>query len=506
MKQSALIGGRYRLDSMIAEGGMGEVWRAHDELLGRTVAVKVLRTALVSDHVVAERFRREARAAASLSHPNMANVFDYIEEESHPGIVMELVDGRTLAGVIANEAPMNLQRAAAIMDQVLAALEAAHAAGLVHRDVKPANVMVGERDQVKVADFGIARALGESTLTETGTVMGSVHYVSPEQLHGGTLQPASDLYAAGLILYEMLTGVRPFEAETPVAVAMSRLQNDPASPRTHRRDLSPHVERVIMRALERDPAARYASAAEMREALAGAVRDAQTAITTMPMPVVHPGDTTKMPAAGATTRIPMQENEETTVLRRPVAAPRPRRARRTKVRIMRPVLLGIALGLVTVALLALVLRPPAKVSVPRFTSIQIADARSLADDRGLKVVVDDSTFSSAADGVVLSQNPRPGVVVESGATVHLIVSKGPPPCCAVPGVVSMSRDDAVKAIERAGLVASISFRVTSAAEPGEVLAQSPNEGDTLARGEKVSIVVATEPEDDRKGKGKGRDD
>jgi serine/threonine-protein kinase len=514
VKQSGVIGGRYRLDSLLAEGGMGEVWRAHDELLGRDVAVKVLRTALVSDAVVAERFRREARAAASMSHPNMANVYDYIEEDAHPGIVMELVDGRTLANVIAREAPMDLARSAAIVDQMLGALEAAHGSGLVHRDVKPANVMIDERDHVKVADFGIARALGDSTLTDTGTVLGSVHYVSPEQLRGDTPHPASDLYAAGVILYEMLTGVRPFEGETPVAIAMSRLQNDPVPPRAHRPNLPAHVQNVIMRALARDPRARYASATEMRAALADAVREAQQAIDTLPL-AASPEATTKSPvdatsklSVDATTRLPTAAAEATTRL--PSAAtPEPaatrRRAALRSVRIFRPVLLGVALALLTIALVALALRPPAKVTVPSFKASTIEKARALADQRHLEIVVDRSEYDNAASGVVLSQTPAAGTVVKSGATVHVVVSKGPPPCCTVPDVVGMKRAEAEDAIERAGLEADLSFRVTNDDDPGTVIEQDPDPRTTLAPGEKVGIVVATAPEEDGKGKRKGRE-
>ncbi|MGH2795577.1 MAG: protein kinase domain-containing protein, partial [Actinomycetota bacterium] len=284
---------RYRLEDQVATGGMGEVWRATDMLLERTVAVKLLRESLAADPVVSERFRREALMAARLSHPNMADVYDYVQEADRPGIVMEFVEGETLAGLIARDGALDVTDAVRIASALLAVLQIAHEAGIVHRDVKPGNVMISPTGEVKVTDFGIARAAGHETLTETGMVVGTAHYLSPEQVSGKPATPSSDIYAAGTILYEMLTGEKPFAAETPLAVAMRRLNEDPTPPREHRPDIPEPVAQVVQRSLQREPDRRYASAKGMRSAL-------ETALASAPTPPagLDPTRTEVMPAIG----------------------------------------------------------------------------------------------------------------------------------------------------------------------------------------------------------------
>nr|MDQ3958632.1 protein kinase [Actinomycetota bacterium] len=285
----ALLGGRYRLGERIAAGGMGTVYTATDERLGRQVAVKVLRDELADDDRFVERFRREARAAASLTHPNVAAVFDYggdggrlggTREQSggrlggtrersggRPFIVMELARGRDLAMLLREEGPLAPERAAAIGAQVCDALAHAHAAGLVHRDVKPANVIVDEADAVKVTDFGIARAAGESTLTVTGSVLGSAHYIAPEQASGGQVTAATDVYAAGILLYEMLTNALPFTGESALAIAMRHVSDEVPAPSAVNPRVPEWLDGIVARATAKDPAARWADARDMAEAL-----------------------------------------------------------------------------------------------------------------------------------------------------------------------------------------------------------------------------------------------
>jgi len=261
------LAGRYVLDEHIASGGMAGVWRAHDEVLARTVAVKVLKEDLAANWEFRERFRREAVAAARLNHHAIINVFDTGTDHDVVFIVMEYFPGRTLAVMVRERRALEPGQAVDVMIPVLDALEYAHAHGVVHRDVKPANILVSE-DRVKVTDFGIAKAAEVGgDLTATGKVLGTVHYLAPEQVEGDAVDARSDIYAAGAVLYEMVTGRPPFEAETAVATAMMRLTSDPIPPRDVRPGVPRSLEAAIMRALAREPARRFPSAQAMRTAL-----------------------------------------------------------------------------------------------------------------------------------------------------------------------------------------------------------------------------------------------
>jgi serine/threonine-protein kinase len=262
---------RYRLGTRLAVGGMGTVFAATDEKLNRPVAIKVLADNLAHDESFVERFRREARAAAGLGHPNIASVYDYGEENGCHFIVMELVDGRDLAQVLRTEGPLSPARAIAIVSQICAALGHAHAAGIIHRDVKPANVIVDGGDRVKVTDFGIARAAGDSKLTMTGSVLGTAHYISPEQANGAPLSQRSDLYSLGIVVYESLTGALPFTGSSPMSVAMRHLNDDIPAPSELNPAVPQALDRVVEKATMKDPAARYVDAGEMGAALEASV-------------------------------------------------------------------------------------------------------------------------------------------------------------------------------------------------------------------------------------------
>ena len=262
---------RYRLGTRLAVGGMGTVFAATDEKLDRPVAIKVLADNLAHDESFVERFRREARAAAGLGHPNIASVYDYGEENGCHFIVMELVEGRDLAQVLRTEGPLSPERTVAIVSQICAALGHAHAAGIIHRDVKPANVIVDDNDRVKVTDFGIARAAGDSKLTMTGSVLGTAHYISPEQANGAPLSQRSDLYSLGIVVYESLTGALPFTGSSPMSVAMRHLNDGMPAPSELNPAVPEALDRVVEKATMKDPAARYVDAAEMGAALDASV-------------------------------------------------------------------------------------------------------------------------------------------------------------------------------------------------------------------------------------------
>ncbi len=260
---------RYRLGDKIASGAMGTVYEAHDERLERKVAVKLLKGEHATNPTFVERFRREARAVAALSHPNLANVFDYGEDDGRHFIVMELVDGVDLARVIREEGPLSIERSIEIGTQACSALDHAHSAGVIHRDVKPANIIIGPDDRVKVTDFGIARAVGDATLTATGMVLGTAHYISPEHASGEAVTPASDIYSLGIVLYEMTTGALPFTGDSPIAVAMRHVSDDVPPPSRLNPEVTKEFDAIVLRATAKSPADRYATAGAMKVAIEG---------------------------------------------------------------------------------------------------------------------------------------------------------------------------------------------------------------------------------------------
>src|ERR687891_504320 len=263
-----LISGRYRLIGPLGEGGMATIWRAVDEQLDREVAVKILRPQFSSDPGFSARFKQEARAAGGLSHPNIVGVYDYGTDgaDGEPYIVMELVHGSDLAAILHERGALSVTDSVRIAIGVADALEVAHRRGIVHRDVKPGNIMITDGGDVKVTDFGIARAVSEASMTVTGTTLGSVHYFSPEQARGDEVTGASDVYSLGIVLFEMLTGRRPFEGDSAAGVALKRLNEDPPPPSTYR-PVPSGLSAIVMRALERDPAPRFPDAGSMAEAL-----------------------------------------------------------------------------------------------------------------------------------------------------------------------------------------------------------------------------------------------
>jgi predicted Ser/Thr protein kinase len=275
MAEEQIYGGRYYIEEPIGDGGMARVYRATDSRLGRVVALKILRDQFTNEPEFVERFRQEARLAANLAHPNIVGVYDVGEDHGQYFMVMEYVTGQNLKQVIAREAPMPIETVISFMRQLGAALDYAHSHGVIHRDIKPENILVTDRREAKVGDFGIARALAGGSLTATGTVMGSVSYLSPEQASGQPATAESDLYSAGMVLYEMLTGHVPFSGPNPVAVAMAQVNDMPASPRTFVPDLSPVVEAVVLKAIAKEQNKRFHSGYEIIAALTSPIPPAE---------------------------------------------------------------------------------------------------------------------------------------------------------------------------------------------------------------------------------------
>jgi eukaryotic-like serine/threonine-protein kinase len=411
------IADRFTLEHRIAVGGMGEVWRAQDTLLSRRVAVKVLKPEYAADPSFLRRFRDEARHTAGLSHPGVASVFDYGELGDMAYLVMECVDGEPLSAMLAREGRLSVERSLDIVGQAGLALQAAHDLGVVHRDVKPANLLVRPDGVVKVTDFGIARVAGAAGITQTGFVVGTAAYLSPEQAAGRPTTPASDLYALGLVAYECLAGHRAFDAESAVATALAQI-NDPPPPLPP--DVPGEVAAFVFRALDKDPKRRQPSAGDFgRTALA-------LAAPTPPPPAGEAGSATAVTAVTNPVQPANPANPATKVLTSPVPPPRRRsidpRQRKARAAF---IAVGAAVVLAGFGLLWALGTGPREVTVPPLAHERYATAAGALRTLGLGVTRRD-THSALDAGTVVSQQPAAGSRLTAGSTVVLVVSDGPP--------------------------------------------------------------------------------
>ncbi len=478
----AVVDARYRIVRRIGSGGMADVYCAEDSHLGREVALKVLHRRFAQDQEFVERFRREAKAAAGLAHPNVVGVFDRGEHEGTYYIAMEYLTGRTLKDILASEAPLSQQRTIDLGVQILHAAGFAHRHGVIHRDFKPHNVIVDEQGHAKVTDFGIARA-GASEMTETGSIMGTAHYLSPEQAQGHAVTAASDLYSIGVMLYEMLTGRLLFEGDSAVAIALKHLSEPPPPISALRPDVHPALEAVVMAALAKDPAQRWQTAEDFAEGLEAARSQVEAG--------ANGGQST---AAFAPIPLPAPEAAEAADGGAPPLAPVTRPEREPRRRWP-----WFTIGLLTLALLGFLIWAVAsgqlateKREVPRVTQLQLVEARAQLERAGFEV--DQTRVRSAQPfDQVLDQDPNPGEEAEVGSTVTLEVSDGPGEVL-VPAVAGLPQNQAIGELEDAGLKVTRDLEFSDEVRKGLAIRTVPSEGEEVTVGTRVRLLVSQGPE------------
>ncbi|MDX3534153.1 Stk1 family PASTA domain-containing Ser/Thr kinase [Streptomyces sp. MB09-01] len=536
MEEPRRLGGRYELSHVLGRGGMAEVYLAHDTRLGRTVAVKTLRADLARDPSFQARFRREAQSAASLNHPAIVAVYDtgedYVDNISIPYIVMEYVDGSTLRELLHSGRKLLPERTLEMCIGILQALEYSHRAGIVHRDIKPANVMLTRTGQVKVMDFGIARAMGDSgmTMTQTAAVIGTAQYLSPEQAKGEQVDARSDLYSAGCLLYELLSVRPPFVGDSPVAVAYQHVREEPQPPSNFDSEITPEMDAIVLKALVKDPDYRYQSADEMRADIEACL-DGQPVAATASMGAAGYGYPDQGHGYGQpgydqpTTALRATEGGQTAMM--PPMPPGDggygygdqghggydqgqgrRQQKKSKASTVLLVTAGILVlvGAILIGRSLFSETPDNRPAVPKLIGQTLEQAQKSGDNVGLKVVKGgDAPCNDQPKGNVCKQDPAADLKVDEGSTVTVTISSGAPKV-QVPNVLRLTYEEAEKTLKERG------FQVERKTEesdqtPGIVLEQDPKSGEA----EKNSVIKLTVSKELAKAvvpelKGKSKDD
>ncbi|MCU0272305.1 MAG: Stk1 family PASTA domain-containing Ser/Thr kinase [Acidimicrobiales bacterium] len=498
-----VFSGRYELQRRLGRGGMAEVFLARDQLLDRPVAVKVLAPELARDPSFVERFRREAQAAANLSHPNIVNVYDWGEEHNTYFIVMEYVEGPTLADILRTDGALDPDRAASIASDIAAALSFAHRNGLVHRDIKPGNVLVSPGGQVKVADFGIATVVAgeEAQLTQAGTVMGTATYFSPEQAQGRPVDPRSDLYSLGVVLYEMLVGAPPFSGDNSIAIAYQHVQDQPVAPRQLGVRVAESLEAITLKLLAKNPANRYPSAEDLRSDLrryregAHSLGAREAAAAAAAANATQVGPAVAAYNQGAATATMVQQAQ-------PAYVPPAGRGDGPRRTVFAVVALLALLGLLVALVFALGdalgfggdddEAEPTTVEVPSLLNDPLEVAQQKLTDLGLTFAVETLPNEAVPENVVFAQDPLAGVKVDAGSVVRLTVSEGEGPLT-VPNVVGDPVADAEAELRAAGFEVAITYAENADVEVDDVISQDPTAGTPFERGQVVNLLVSSGP-------------
>ena len=475
-----ILAGRYRLIEQIGMGGMAIVYRAEDLNTGHNVAVKVLRPEFNEDSEFVSRFQREAEAASKMTHHNIVNLLDVGMDGDNRYLVMEYVQGKTLKEVIQERGRLSAPLACQIAIRILSALEHAHRNGIVHRDIKPQNILVHADGHIKVADFGIARIADSATLSRGDMVMGSVHYFSPEQARGESASATSDIYSTGVVLYEMLTGRVPFDGENPVAVAMQHLHADPAPIQSLAPDVPPSVVRVCMKAMEKNPADRYQSAREMAADLRAALDERGER---PPQPAEEPEIQQPKPVL-------RDEKTGADTGRNRRMAEKNRRLRKIGIAVTAAAVLGVGIGLYF-GVTALVRRYTTTAVVPAVVGSDLENARERIGKAGLEIQVKEASSDEYDAGIVIMQVPEAGETVQKDRDViQVLVSTGRKKMV-MPDLAGMSYSDATAQLKTLGVTSVTMERAVSGDyPPDQVISSTPAKDDTFDSDTEVILTVS----------------
>ena len=489
--EGKILGNRYEIIQKIGNGGMAIVYKARDLTLNRYVAVKVLRDEFTTDEEFIKRFETEAQSAARLIHPNIVSIYDVgVDNNLTYYIVMELIQGKTLKEIIIQEqGPLPWKWSINVSIQIASALEMAHRNNIIHRDIKPHNIIITEDGVAKVTDFGIAKAVSNSTITAFGKTIGSVHYFSPEHARGGYTDAKSDIYSLGVVMYEMVTGRVPFDADTPVSIALKHMQEEPVEPQEINPNIPDAVNKIIMKALQKEPALRYQTATEMLQDLRMALKDPSGDFV----------DQGGIDPTSATRKIDLDEygNIQTKKTRN---SEDNKKENKLKKFIKNHKKLSIFIGLILLFIIAfggtlgiLNLTNPAEVQIPNLVGMSKEEAQADAEEAKLKFEIANEEYNAEVpEGFVISQDPKyiENYNVKEGSTITVVVSKGTEKT-KVPNVEGKEEEEAIKLIEEAKLKAEVIEETSQTVEEGHVITQETDPDTEVSAGDTVKIHVST---------------
>lgn len=487
--EGKLIGGRYKLIEKIGNGGMATVYKAKCLVLNRYVAVKILRDEFTTDEEFVKRFNIEAQAAASITHNNIVSVYDVGKDDNLYYIVMELVKGKTLKEIIVEEGSLGWKWTVKVAMQIASALETAHKNNIIHRDIKPHNIIITEDGIAKVTDFGIAKAVSNSTITAFGTTIGSVHYFSPEHARGGFTDAKSDLYSLGVVMYEMVTGRVPFDSDTPVSVALKHMQEEPIEPIVLKPDLPRSVNDIIMKAMKKDADKRYANATEM-------LIDLEKSLKNPNGNFVFGVEDNNFKTQRISLDYNKLNNNEVKEARTEEKGSKIKQffEEHKVLKVFLIVLLCILVfaGAMGGTYYALTLSKPKTVQIPDLSGLTLVEAQKKAEELNLKVEVREEKYHlEVPEGQIISQDPvyQENFAIKEGSIVTVNISKGQE-IVEVPKVVGYTKDEATKMLKDAGLEVEVEEENSDSVESGYIIKQSSTEGEKIPAGTTVTINVS----------------